>query len=49
MGVPCVLGRKGVERIVELKLNEADRASLQKSADAIRKDLDVLRKQGLLK
>ncbi|MSR48147.1 MAG: malate dehydrogenase [Planctomycetes bacterium] len=49
MGVPCVLGSKGVERIIELKLNEADRASLQKSADAIRKDLDVLRKQGLLK
>jgi malate dehydrogenase len=49
MGVPCVLGRKGVERIFELKLNDADKASLHKSADAIRKDLELLRKQGLLK
>ncbi len=48
LGVPCVLGRKGVERILELKLSEADLASLKKSADSIRKDLALLRQQGLL-
>jgi malate dehydrogenase len=48
LGVPCVLGRRGVERVVELKLTEAELASLKKSADAIRKDLGLLRQQGLL-
>jgi len=48
LGVPCVLGRKGVEKIVELKLSDADLASLKKSADAIRKDLALLKQQGLL-
>ena len=48
LGVPCVLGRKGVERIVELKLGDADLASLRRSAEAIRKDLALLRQQGLL-
>ncbi len=48
LGVPCVLGAKGVERIIELKLTDAERASLQKSADAIRKDLATLKQQGHL-
>lgn len=48
MGVPCVLGAGGVERIVELELSEADSAQLQKSAAAIRKDLVTLREKGLL-
>jgi len=48
LGVPCVLGRKGVEKIVELKLSAADLASLKKSADSIRKDLGLLKQQGLL-
>jgi malate dehydrogenase len=48
LGVPCVLGRGGVEKVVELKLSDADRASLHKSAESIRKDLALLRQQGLL-
>jgi malate dehydrogenase len=48
LGVPCVLGRKGVERVVELKLSAENLASLQKSAEAIKKDLGLLRQQGLL-
>jgi malate dehydrogenase len=35
-GVPCVLGRIGLERIVEIKLTEQERADLQKSAEAVR-------------
>jgi malate dehydrogenase len=32
IGVPIILGGKGVEKIVELKLSDADKAALQKSA-----------------
>lgn len=48
MGVPCVLGKNGVERIVELELDDAGRQSLHASADAIRADLDTLREKGLM-
>ena len=48
MGVPCVLGKNGVERIVELELDDAGRQSLHASAEAIRADLDTLRDKGLL-
>ena len=48
MGVPCVLGSGGVERIVELDLTADERAALHKSAGEIRKDLDLLRQKGLL-
>ena len=36
VGVPIVLGRGGVERIVELELDEQERADFQKSVDAVR-------------
>ena len=34
--VPAVLGAKGVERIIELKLNDEERAAFQKSAGVVR-------------
>ena len=34
--VPAVLGAKGVERIIELKLNDDERVAFQKSADVVR-------------
>ena len=36
VGVPAVLGRKGMERVIELELTEDERAALNKSADAVR-------------
>jgi len=48
MGVPCLLGAQGVERVVELELDDAGTAQLQKSAASIRKDLDTLRSKELL-
>ena len=36
VGVPCVLGAAGVERILEIEVNEEERAALQHSADAVR-------------
>jgi len=44
VGLPVVLGKNGVERIVELKLEKDEAASLKKSADAIRENIDVLNK-----
>jgi malate dehydrogenase len=35
VGVPAVLGRKGMERVVELELSEDEKAALHKSADAV--------------
>ncbi|MBV9549956.1 MAG: malate dehydrogenase [Alphaproteobacteria bacterium] len=36
VGLPCVIGEKGVERVVELNLTDAEKAALNKSADAVR-------------
>jgi malate dehydrogenase len=35
VGVPAVLGRRGVERIVEMELTAQERAAFQKSVDAV--------------
>lgn len=48
MGVPAVLGADGVERIVELELDEASLASLKASAEAIAADVEMLKEKGLL-
>jgi malate dehydrogenase len=41
MGVPVVLGASGVERVVELKLSESEKAELAASADAVREVVAV--------
>ncbi len=35
VGVPAVIGEKGVERIVELELTEAEKSALMKSAESV--------------
>jgi malate dehydrogenase len=35
-GVPCKIGRTGLERIIEVSLTEAEREELRKSAEAVR-------------
>jgi malate dehydrogenase len=37
VGVPVILGAGGVERVIELKLAEQERAEFQKSVDAVKK------------
>ena len=37
IGVPCVLGRNGIEKIVEFDLNEEEKALFAKSAEAVQK------------
>jgi malate dehydrogenase len=36
MGVPCVLGARGLEKVLEIELDEQEREALMKSADAVR-------------
>ena len=42
-GVPVVLGCSGVERIIELDLNDDERAALMRSADLIRGTMSTLK------
>lgn len=48
MGVPCILGANGVEKVLELEISEADRASLHRSAAEVRTGIDGLRELGIL-
>jgi malate dehydrogenase len=36
LGVPCIIGRNGVEKIVDIQLNDDEKAKFAKSADAVR-------------
>jgi malate dehydrogenase len=42
LGVPVIIGRNGWEKIVDFKLNEAEQAAFNKSADAVRNMNEVL-------
>lgn len=43
IGVPCVIGKNGLEQILDYKLNEAENALFAKSADAVRATNNVLK------
>src|SRR4026209_266186 len=43
VGVPAQLGAKGVEKIWEIKLTDAERSALQKSAEAVRASTTILK------
>ncbi len=43
LGVPCKLGARGLEQIIEIDMNPAERAALTKSADAVRETQDMVR------
>lgn len=45
LGVPVMLGKNGIEKIIELKLDAAEKALLDSSAKAVRQVMDVLDKQ----
>jgi len=44
VGVPVVLGSKGVERIVEIEFNSAERAMFEKSAQAVESLVEACKK-----
>ena len=43
IGVPCIIGKNGVEQIVDIALNDAEKAAFAKSADAVRSMNDALK------
>ncbi len=42
VGVPAIIGAAGVERVIEMELNDEEKAMLEKSASAVRSVVDVL-------
>lgn len=46
LGVPVILGKNGIEKIIELDLNEDERALMESSRKAVREVMDVLEKLG---
>jgi malate dehydrogenase len=41
-GVPTQLGRKGVEKVIEYRLSESEKAALEQSAEAVRESIAAL-------
>jgi malate dehydrogenase len=44
VGLPCVIGEKGVERVVELNLTDDEKAGLSKSADSVKGLIEACKK-----
>ena len=44
MGVPCIVGGKGVEKIIEIPLTEEEKGMLTKSAASVQGIVDVVKK-----
>lgn len=42
LGVPVVLGRNGIEKIIELKLNDKEQEKLNTSANAVREQMKII-------
>ncbi|GIN22092.1 MAG TPA: malate dehydrogenase [Bacillus bacterium] len=42
LGVPTILGKDGIEQVIELELTDQEKAALDKSADAVREVMSVL-------
>lgn len=48
MGVPVILGEKGVEKIIEIQLTADEKAALDKSAAAVKELMSVVDNSGIL-
>ncbi|MDH5484452.1 MAG: hypothetical protein OEY43_04370 [Gammaproteobacteria bacterium] len=42
IGAPTVLGRNGMEKVIELDLNAQEQVDFDNSVAQVRKDLDIL-------
>lgn len=47
IGVPCLIGAQGMEKIFEIKLTEDEKAMLQTTLDAVQKTVDECKAQGI--
>ena len=48
MGVPVILGEKGIEKIIEIQLTADEKAALDKSAAAVKELMSVVDNSGIL-
>ena len=48
IGVPAVIGKNGVEKIVTVPLTDDEKAKFEASAAAVRKNIDVLKENKLV-
>jgi malate dehydrogenase len=48
MGVPVQLGRKGVDRVLELNLTAAELAALHTSAQSVQENIEILKTMGFI-
>lgn len=48
IGVPAIIGRNGIERIVEIELDDAEKAKMSESTEAVRKMNNVLGEMNLI-
>ena len=46
VGVPCVIGSKGIEKIIELDLNEEFKEKFAKSVNSIKENIAILKESG---
>jgi malate dehydrogenase len=43
LGVPCKLGKRGLEQVIEVELTKDERAALEKSAQAVREPMSAVK------
>ena len=43
LGVPCKIGKGGLEQIIEVELTKDEQAALEKSADSVKEIIDVVK------
>src|SRR6056297_1328278 len=48
LGVPIILGRGGINRIIEIDLNKEEREMLEKSAESVKATLETLKEMNIL-
>mgnify|MGYP001032608175 CR=1 FL=1 len=48
IGVPCILGKNGIEKIVELELNSSESELFLKSVESVNQQKEILKKDGIL-
>jgi malate dehydrogenase len=48
LGVPVKLGARGIEQVIEIRLNDEEKAALQKSAQAVQDLVDVLKRTNIV-
>jgi malate dehydrogenase len=46
LGVPCMLGEGGLKKIIEVELNDEEKAALETSAEHVRETVAALKALG---